>query len=191
MSGAERREQLLDVTMELAARDLASTGSRSRRSPAARESPALSSTSTSTTCRACSRRWSTASSERALAQLAAILPGQSDAGDPIEALLAALRGYLEAVRAEPVRWRLVLMPPEGAPEVLRERIATGRAGVVAALAATVGRGLESPDPELTGATISAIADEAARLALRDPDEYPVDRLVAHAEWALTGLARSR
>src|SRR5688500_15633365 len=64
---------------------------------------------------------------RALGQLAAVLPGDLAAGDPRELLLRALRGYLEAVQAEPVTWRLVLMPPEGAPAVLRERIAQGRA----------------------------------------------------------------
>ena len=72
---------------------------------------------------------------RALAQLAAVLPTAAEAGgSPREDLLAALRGYLEAVSADPVTWRLVLMPPEGAPPVLRERITAGRDAVVAALA---------------------------------------------------------
>ena len=69
-------------------------------------------------------------SERALGQLAAVLPHDLAAGDPRELLLGALRGYLEAVQAEPVTWRLVLMPPEGAPAILRDRIAHGRAAVV-------------------------------------------------------------
>ena len=113
-----------------------------------------------------------------------MLPTQLDAGgSPREDLLAALRGYLEAVSADPVTWRLVLMPPEGAPPVLRERIAAGRDAVVAALAALVrpglGPGTESPDPQLTARTLSAVADEAARLLLTDPERVP-DRAPARA-----------
>jgi AcrR family transcriptional regulator len=131
--------------------------------------------------------------ERALAQLAEILPGRLSAhSSPREDLLAALRGYLEAVEADPVTWRLVLMPPEGAPEVLRDRIATGRDAVVATLAQAVGPGLGpgagSPDPALTARMLSATSDEAARLLLTDPGEYPIERLIAHADWLLSKLS---
>src|SRR5918999_4590373 len=73
-------------------------------------------------------------SERALAQLDEVLPRDLSAGDPREALLSGLRGYLEAVQADPTTWRLVLMPPEGAPAILREQIERGRDAVVAQLA---------------------------------------------------------
>lgn len=130
-------------------------------------------------------------SERALAHLAEVLPRPAPAATPREDLLAALRGYLEAVAADPVTWRLVLIPPEGAPAMLRERISAGRDAVVLALAEVVrpglGPGTESPDPQLTARTLSAVSDEAARLLLTDPDEYPIDRLVAHADWLLGRL----
>src|ERR671938_1571799 len=71
--------------------------------------------------------------ERALAQLAEVLPRDLSAGDPRASLLAGLRGYLAAAEADPVTWRLVLMPPEGAPAVLRDRIARGREAVLAEL----------------------------------------------------------
>jgi AcrR family transcriptional regulator len=187
MSAAERREQLLDVTAAIAARDgfhRVSIEAVAREAGITRpivyehwgDLPGLLEAMVSR------------ENERALAQLAAILPDGANADDPATALTVALRGYLEAVRAEPVRWRLVLMPPEGAPAVLRERIAAGRAAVLAALAQFVGPGLESPDPPLTAATVSAVADEAARLTLEDPGTYPIDRLVAHAEWVLRRLA---
>ena len=120
---------------------------------------------------------------RALRQLAQVVPGEAE--PPREALLGALRGYLEAVQADPATWRLVLMPPEGAPALLRERIAQGREAVVAQLAAATGTGLlGSPDPELTARTLSAVSDEAARLLLTDPQAYPPERLLAHAGWLL-------
>jgi AcrR family transcriptional regulator len=127
--------------------------------------------------------------ERALRQLAAVLPTDLAEGDARAKLLAGMRGYLEAVQADPATWRLVLMPPEGAPEVLRERVAQGRAAVVAALAAAVGAtgaapGRESPDPELTARLMSALSDEGARLVLTDPEHFPPERILAHTEWFL-------
>jgi len=131
---------------------------------------------------------------RAIAQLTAILPtvAQAGAGDRGELLLGALRGYLDAVRTDPVTWRLVLMPPEGAPAALRERIARGRAAVVAHLAGLIGPGFApgraTPDPELTARTLSALADEAARLVLTDPERFPVERVVRQTRWLLERLA---
>ena len=116
---------------------------------------------------------------RALMQLREVLP----AG--VDDLIAAFEGYLSAVRSDPVTWRLVLVTPDGAPPLLRERIAAGRAAVVAQLAAAVGSRAGSPDPELTAHALSAVADEAARLMLADPDGFPPERLVAHARWILS------
>ena len=131
-------------------------------------------------------------SARALAQLAVVLPRDLSAGDPADTLHAALRGYLEAVQADPATWRLVLMPPEGAPDVLREHIRRGRGAVVAQLAEAVGPGLapgrESPDPELTARTLSALSDESARLLLTDPERYPPERILSHARWLLGQLS---
>jgi AcrR family transcriptional regulator len=129
---------------------------------------------------------------RALTQLGAILPGPlPSGGDRAQALLGALRGYLEAIRSDPVTWRLVLMPPEGAPQVLRDQVERGREGVLAVLAEVVGPGLSpdrpSPDPALTARLLSALSDEAARLLLTDPEAYPIERLVTHAEWLLRQL----
>ena len=129
---------------------------------------------------------------RALAQLGTILPAELPQGSGrSDALLSALRGYLEAIESEPVTWRLVLMPPEGAPKVLREQVERGREAVVEALAKVLGPGLAperpSPDPQLTARLLSALSDEAARLLLSDPKQYPIDRLMRHAEWLLGQL----
>jgi AcrR family transcriptional regulator len=132
--------------------------------------------------------------ERALHQLAGLLLDDLASGDPLELMLAALRGYLEAVRADPATWRLVLMPPEGAPAILRERIAEGRTEVVRQLAEAVrpgfGPGQESPDPELTARMLSALSDESARLLLTDPERYSPERILRHSEWLLRALLRS-
>ena len=124
---------------------------------------------------------------RALEQLGEVLPAALGSADPSERLIGALAGYLEAVRADPDTWRLVLMPQEGAPRMLHERIAEGRAAVVAQLAAALGPGsgaAESPDPELTARLLTALADEAARLLLADRGRYPAERIISLARWYL-------
>lgn len=129
---------------------------------------------------------------RALTQLGAIMPTELPHGaDRSRALLDALRGYLETIQADPVTWTLVLIPPEGAPQVLRDQVEQGREAIIAALAQAVGPGLAperpSPDPALTARLLSALSDEAARLLLKNPDEYPLERLMTHAEWLLGQL----
>lgn len=120
---------------------------------------------------------------RALAQLRQFMPRELG-GDPREALLASLGGYLQAVESDPFTWRLMLVPPEGAPGLLGERIAAGRAAVIAQLGA-----IGSPDPELTARALSAVADEAARLLLSDPARYPAQRVLDHARWLLFSAPR--
>jgi AcrR family transcriptional regulator len=128
---------------------------------------------------------------RALEQVSATALPELSSGDPRELMLESLRGYLAAVAAHPETWRLVLMPPEGAPELLRKRIVKGRAAVVQqlvrAVAPLVSGGQVAPDPELTGRLLSTIADEYARLLLTNPRAFRVKRLLAHAEWLLRRL----
>ena len=85
-------------------------------------------------------------------------------------------------------WRLVLMPPEGAPQQLRDRITAGRAIALKRLSAAVApladRNPEMPDAELTARILSALSDEYARLVLTDPAAYPLSRLIGHARWWL-------
>ena len=120
--------------------------------------------------------------------LEAVVPTQLAEGDVRGALLDAQRRYLEAAQADPDTWRLVLMPPEGAPELLRERIAAGRAEAIAVLASAIGPGLgDLPDAELTARMLSTLADEGVRLLLTDPDRYPPERILALSRWMLDRL----
>ena len=187
----ERRAQLLDVTREIAASDGFHAISIERVAREAgvsrpivyghfRDLPGL--------LEALVER----EHRRAVGQLAAVIPTEL-AGDPADQLLATFRGYLEAVRAEPATWRLTLMPPEGAPKVLHEAIARGRAAVVEQLAFALGPASpaaeEPPDPELTARMLSALADEAARLLLTEPESFPLERILAQARWFLGRLSR--
>jgi AcrR family transcriptional regulator len=186
MSAEQRREQLLDVTKELVDErgfHELSIDAISRRAGISRPVVYSHFGDLGGLLKAMLER----ESASALGQLAGVLPGGGTSRDSSAALEAALRGYLEAVRADPVTWRLVLMPPEGAPELLRERIRGGRDAVIEVLASFVERnaaGKASPDPELTARFLSAVADEAGRLLLTDPRRYSIDRLTAHGAWLL-------
>jgi AcrR family transcriptional regulator len=131
--------------------------------------------------------------QRALDQLTAVMPGEPTEGPVVDVLMATLTGYLQAVQSDPVTWRLVLMPPEGAPEFLHERIERGRAAVIAQLAKLIenayepGGGQRSPDPELTAHSMSALSDYWARLMLTDPQRFGLDRVLRHARWALANF----
>src|SRR5256885_7237763 len=190
MSAAGRREQLLDATKEIVSRDgfhAVSIEAVAREAGITRPIVYGHFRDLQGLLEALVER----EGARALTQLATVLPTDLSGQDPRALLIAALSGYLQAVEADPATWRLVLMPPEGAPAILREQIAQGREAVVAQLAEAsrpgFGPGRESPDPELTARMLSAIADETARLLLTDPRRYPAERLLAHADWALSEL----
>jgi AcrR family transcriptional regulator len=124
---------------------------------------------------------------RALAQVSETALQDLSEGDPQQLMLESLDAYLRAVRDHPATWRLVLMPPEGAPQTLRQRIEEGRRSVLAQLARAVRPALQAEnanDAELTASVLSAISDEYARLVLIDPHRYPPERLLGHARWWL-------
>jgi AcrR family transcriptional regulator len=117
---------------------------------------------------------------RALAQVSETTLEDLSQGDPVELMLESLRAYLQAVQSQPNTWRLVLMPPQGAPERLHRAIAQGRASVLRRMARAVRPALASQpgvaDAELTARMLSAIADEYARLVLSDPVRFAPERL---------------
>jgi len=125
---------------------------------------------------------------RALAQFSETALTHLDQGEPRELMLEALDAYLHAVASQPSTWRLILIPPEGAPLSLRKKVAAGRAAALKRLSAAVQplveRQPELPDAELTARILSAHSDEYARLILTDPDRYPIKRLLSHARWWL-------
>lgn len=131
--------------------------------------------------------------ERAVSQLVELIPRSATERGPVELVRQSLRAFLEAVAEDPVTWRLVLMPAEGTPEILRERAIQIRAAVTAQIAAlvpevlAVARGPKPIDPELTALTLQAVAEDAARLLLENPEEFPIKRLLAHTDWLLAQL----
>ena len=127
---------------------------------------------------------------RALATLSKGVERRAPGEDP---LLAWLRRVGEAMVERPTTWRLILIPPAGTPEIVREHVEAGRAFALdqirTLMAALLARhGLRQPvDPDLTARAILASAEELGRLLLDRPDEYPPDRLVAFARATLEAV----
>jgi AcrR family transcriptional regulator len=131
---------------------------------------------------------------RALGQLQSFVPAAASHAPVNDVLLAMLAAYLDAVTSDPVTWRLMLMPPEGAPGFLRKRVDQARAEVIEHLTrmlestALPGGQVTSPDPPLTASTLQALADHWAQLILADPSSFDRDRILRQAEWALAHFA---
>jgi AcrR family transcriptional regulator len=192
LSGAERREQVLDATLALAA----SAGFQAISIDAVAREAGITRPIVYghfTDLRGLLNALTDRERARALAQLAQVVPAQLDPRPAREIAVAALRGYLEAVAAEPLTWRLVLMPVEGSPAVLRGRVADDREAIRRQIVRLLSAGLEREgitapvDVELAAHAVQAYAEEAARLVLTDPKSYPVERLVAFADLLLAPL----
>lgn len=127
---------------------------------------------------------------RALGTLAAAMPPPPLDADPRAALIAWLRGLADAIRENPAPWRLILLPAEGTPEVVREHVERGRALALAQVKTLVSALLEehaalaSLDRELAAHSLLAVSEQAARLMIERPGEYPSERLVGFAEEVL-------
>jgi AcrR family transcriptional regulator len=187
MTGSQRREQLLDVTTEIVAThgfQAVTIDSVARSAGISRPIVYEHFGDLDGLLEAVVER----ETSRALAQLSETTLTDLTQGDPQALMLESLRAYLHAVRDHPTTWRLVLIPPEGAPMLLRKSISRGRSAVLDRLVRAVRPALirdpESPDAELTARVLSAISDEYARLVLTDPVRFPPERLLVHARWLL-------
>ncbi len=119
----------------------------------------------------------------ALASLAHAAPASSNLDDAPAALIDWLRALFGAVSENPVRWRLMLLPADSTPPVVRKRVQRGRE-IALAQARRLAAALLANDPytdlDLAARAILAIGEEGGRLLLNDPDQYPPDRLVEFA-----------
>ena len=114
--------------------------------------------------------------------------------DPAAAMLAWLRGVAEAIAADPNAWRLMLLPADETPDVVRRRVERGRE-VALEQARSLTRALLSQRPafdgldeELTAHALLAACEQAAKLMIADPVRYPPERLVEFAQNVLRVLS---
>src|SRR3954471_18950282 len=80
--------------------------------------------------------------DRALSQLARAIPSIPGDRDPDDLVVSGIRLSLEAVQEAPETWRLILLPPEGVPAALVDRIERNRRTILRQLEKLVAWGLE-------------------------------------------------
>ena len=72
-----------------------------------------------------------------LAQLAQVVPEQPSGHEPGDLLAAGVTRFLDAVTSRPATWRIILLPLEGTPAIVREHVEVNRARVLARIEALV------------------------------------------------------
>lgn len=135
--------------------------------------------------------------QRTLTQLAAVfpaLPEPDDEVDPDALLLAGVTAYLQAVACDPRTWRVVLLPPEGAPTELAQRVDLHRRALLDQLRVLLDWGLArrggpALEPELFARAVFSLSEEAARLVLADPAQWPLERFTSFTRTLLGALGR--
>jgi AcrR family transcriptional regulator len=117
----------------------------------------------------------------ALAQLAEVVPSAPAEGDPSELFAAGVRRFLDAVASRPNTWRIILLPPEGTPTMVREHVETNRAQLLARLTQFVDWAVERAgirvelDIEICARAMLRLSEEAGRMVLTDPDRFSPER----------------
>ena len=133
--------------------------------------------------------------QRVLTQLADVVPVEPGSRDPDELLVDSLHKYLEAVQAAPDTWRLVLLPVEGTPDALKERVAGYRAVVRTQLEQILAWGSKRRggpdwlDVELFAGIVQVVGEYSATLVLTEPERYPADRVVRFVAAMLAAVSR--
>jgi AcrR family transcriptional regulator len=128
----------------------------------------------------------------ALAQLAGVVPDSPQAGDPAEQFATGVRRFLDAVASRPDTWRIILLPPEGTPTIVREHVETNRARLLERLLQFVTRAVEQSgietelDVEICARAMLRLSEEAGRMVLTDSERFPPERYERFAR-TLLGL----
>jgi AcrR family transcriptional regulator len=117
----------------------------------------------------------------AVAQLAEVVPEDPGDDEPGELLAAGIGRFLDAVTSRPATWRIILLPLEGTPQLVREHVEDNRQRVLARIEALVQWAIERSgldhdlDAELTARAIRDWSEQAGRMVLTDPVRYPRER----------------
>lgn len=122
--------------------------------------------------------------ERTLAEIDAVIPTPPLEGEPDQLLADSIERLLEAVAEHPDAWRLILMPADGMPPIVRDEVNRHREALVDQIEPMIAWGMKrlglDLDSELAAAGILGAAENAARLSLQHPNRFPPKRIAAFA-----------
>lgn len=113
-------------------------------------------------------------------QLASIVPDGPE-GDPPVQLATGVRRFLDGVASRPNTWRIILLPPEGTPAIVRTHVETNRAALLGRLEEFVrwaqqdGQIPADLDTEICARAILRLSEEAGRMVLTDARRFSPER----------------
>ena len=116
-----------------------------------------------------------------LGQLAEVVPDDLGDSDPVEFFSTGVRLFLDAVTSRPATWRLILLPLDGTPEIVRDHVDHNRQLIVKRIERLVRQSSEQGqlpadiDTELAARMVRDLGEEAGRMVLTDPKHYTADR----------------
>jgi AcrR family transcriptional regulator len=117
----------------------------------------------------------------ALEQLAQIVPEEPGDAEPAALLAAGVRRFLDAVASRPATWRIILLPLDGTPTIVRQHVEQNRARTQERIERLVRLAIErlglpsGLDVELTAWAIRSLGEDAGRTLLTDPEQFPPER----------------
>jgi AcrR family transcriptional regulator len=132
----------------------------------------------------------------ALSQIAQVVPGDelTESTDPVARLSSGVRRFLEAVASRPSTWRIILLPLDGTPVIVREHVETNRTLILERLKTLVrsavgeGTGVDALDIELAARSIMTLAEDAGRCVLTDPARFSPERYEAFVHSVMKRLS---
>lgn len=127
--------------------------------------------------------------ERAFALAEEALAEARSEPDPVSAITGSLTVFLEGVAKHPTTWRLVFVPADNTPPRVRAAILDGRERWRREIEDVLGGllGDSEPDIELAAHLVRGNAEYLARLIVEDPDRFTPARITALGARLAQGL----
>lgn len=192
MSAAERREQLLDVALEI----LCDQGAEALSIDAIAKGAGITRPVVYTQfgdlpglLHALVER----EEATVLTQLAKAIPASVGEVEPDDVIVGAIASFLAAVTERPRTWQIVLTPPQGMPRSLHDKVVERREAVIEQITPLIAWGVTKRggpsglDHRLLARIILVLAEEAGRLVIARPDQFPPELLVGQARVLVSSL----
>lgn len=192
MSASERREQLLDVALEILTEEGAqalSIDAIAKRAGITRPVVYTQFGDLAGLLDALVER----EEKVVLTQIAKAIPLNVGEIHPDEVILNALDTFLTAVRERPRTWQIVLTPPQGMPPSLHDKVVERREAVIEQITPLIAWGVTKRggpsglDYALLARIILVLAEEAGRLVVAKPDTFTPDKLIGQAKVLIASL----
>lgn len=192
LSPEQRREQILDVVLEIISTDgvgAVSIDAVARRIGVTRPVVYSQFTDANDMLRGSLKR----EEQLALAQIIDAIPRQGDE-NPAISFHRLFDAYLRGVAEAPHRWRAIFMIADSGTPTFHKRVARLRARIVREFEAAVRQSCTAgarPDPELLAHHLLAMMWESGRLLLVSPEDFTHERLLRSLDAMFTAVAGQR